>query len=133
MLSRGRVYQQIQHFPPPKKTNQRATDRIPVDCLATMRVNGGSALYLITMLDVSRSGCRICCASKLPEGTLIEVNCHQAVIQGVVRYARTVDQNEFNLGIEAQAASEHAITEEGNIDLTMLFQTEPALVHIGTR
>ncbi len=78
-----------------------------------MRVEGiRGGIYLITVLDVSKSGLRINCSTSLTTGTRVEVRCRGASVPGEIRYARDVGQNEFHLGVEATS----------EMDLTQLFQ-----------
>jgi hypothetical protein len=87
-----------------------------------MRIGGATTdAYLITVLDVSRTGLRVSCSTALPMGTLVEVQCRGAAVLGEVRYARNTGRDEFHLGVEAKDATGIARQEDGKIDLTVLF------------
>jgi PilZ domain len=100
----------------------RAT-RYPVVEPGILRISGavGDA-YLITVLDVSKSGMRVSCSTALPVETQVEVQCRGSGVTGEVRYARNVGRDEFHLGIEVKNATAGARNEEGELDVTRLFQ-----------
>jgi hypothetical protein len=82
-------------------------------------VRGG--VYLITVLNVSKTGLQINCPTALAAGTRVEIRCRGTAILGEVRYARDVGTHEFHLGILADSAA-GATPETGGLDLTLLFR-----------
>jgi hypothetical protein len=89
-----------------------------------MRIQGKpDHVYVVTVLDVSKSGLRVSCASALPVATQVEVKCRGAGVTGEIRYCRDVKPAEFNLGIKAYEASSGAGPQAaGRVDLTLLFK-----------
>ena len=88
-----------------------------------MRIRGKpDQVYVVTVLDVSKSGLRVSCTSALPAATQVEVKCHGAGVRGEVRYCRDVKKNEFHLGIKADGASSGAGPQDHKLDLTLLFK-----------
>jgi hypothetical protein len=83
-----------------------------------MRILGppGGA-FVVTVLDISKSGFRVRCSRTLPEGTLVAVTCRRTEIAGEIRYARGMGPGVAHLGIQANSVS--GMT--GDIDLTLLF------------
>ena len=85
------------------------------------RVRGG--LYLITVLDLSKSGLRVNSPRAVPRETRVEVRCLGRTVSGVVRFAREVGPREFHLGIEAdRAEADGTVWSAGTLDLTALFR-----------
>jgi hypothetical protein len=103
-----------------RRKHERLAAEIPA-VLRLVETRGG--IYVVTVLDVSKSGLRISCPSALPEGTKVEIKCRGIAILGIVRYAREVHE-EFHLGIEAETASAPKITQGSELDLTLLFLAE---------
>jgi hypothetical protein len=87
--------------------------------------------YLVTVLDVSRSGLRVRCTNGFPIGTEVTVSCRGADIFGTVRYSRIAFGDvEFNVGIQASRVA----TKEGDaneIDLTGIFRADTHLLSRG--
>jgi hypothetical protein len=83
-----------------------------------MRILGppGGA-FVVTVLDISKSGFRVRCSRELPEGTLIAVTCRRTEIIGEVRYSRGMGAGDVHMGIQASSVSKMT----GEIDLTLLF------------
>jgi hypothetical protein len=76
-------------------------------------VRGG--IYLITVLDVSKSGLQVSCSAAFATGTRVEVRCRGVRVAGEVRYSREVLPQEIHLGIAADASEE--------MDLAQLFRS----------
>ncbi len=97
--------------------------RFPLIQPGVMHIEGrpGDA-YVVTVLDVSKSGLRVSCSSALPIDTRVEVKCRGAAVLGDVRYSRNVGRDEFHLGIKAHDISAGARPEDGQLDLTVLFR-----------
>lgn len=88
-----------------------------------MRIQGKpDHVFVVTVLDISKSGLRVSCASALPADTQVEVKCRGAGVRGEIRYCRDVKKNEFHLGIKADGASSGAGPQNGKVDLTLLFK-----------
>lgn len=88
-----------------------------VNVAGVLRVQGiGTNVYVITVLDVSRSGLRVSCPITVPAGSRVEVTACDTDISGEVRYVRDVGTREFWLGIRADKGA-----GEG-IDLTSFLQ-----------
>jgi hypothetical protein len=86
---------------PSPKWQTRKHDRFSINVPGILRVpqiRGG--VYLITVLDVSKTGLRLSCPSPLPIDTQVEINFLRSRVFGVTKYARPVDGG-FNIGIEA--------------------------------
>ena len=85
------------------------------------KVHGG--LYLITVLDLSKSGLRVNSPKAVARETRVEVQCLGRRVSGVVRYTREVGPREFHVGIEAdRAESNGTVWSAGTLDLTDLFR-----------
>jgi hypothetical protein len=103
--------------------DKRLDRRFPVEEAAVMRVEGKTgAVYVVTVLDVSRSGLRISCPISLPLETRVNLKCHGAEISGEVRYARNVGYYGFHLGIKANLVTHGEQIEPSDFDLTTLFR-----------
>jgi hypothetical protein len=72
------------------------------------------------ILDVSRSGLRVRCPRRIEPGSQVEVICLRAIIQGEIRYCREVSEDEFYLGLQADAATSRVSGQAGELDLTAL-------------
>lgn len=93
----------------------RADRRYMVNVAGVLRVEGlAMGVYVVTVLDVSKSGLRVSCPISVPAGTRVEVTCCDTNIIGEVRYAREVGANEFWLGIRADKGT--------GVDLTSFLQ-----------
>lgn len=79
-------------------------------------------VYVVTILDVSKSGLCISSSMALSSGTPVDILCRGVRIIGTVRYARNVGKDEFHLGVQAADDSTGPRTEEGELDLTLLFK-----------
>jgi hypothetical protein len=97
--------------------------RRPIVEPAVMRIadSRGDA-YVVTILDVSKSGLRISSSTALPAGTRVELRCRGTAILGETRYARNVGGGEFHLGIQVTDAPGAARSEQGELDLWRLFE-----------
>lgn len=74
---------------------------------ALLRAEGGPGrIYLVTILDVSRSGLRVSCPAGLPSGTVVHVRYENLEIPGDVRYSREVEAGAFHLGIQVAPGRE---------------------------
>jgi hypothetical protein len=103
--------------------DQRLDRRFPVEEAAVMRVEGqAGGVYVVTVLDVSKSGMRVSCPISLPLETPVTVRCHGAEISGNVRYARNIGFYGFHLGIKANVVSRGGQIENADFDLTELFR-----------
>jgi|HubBroStandDraft_1064217.scaffolds.fasta_scaffold910145_1 hypothetical protein len=100
------------------RTNERFAAKVP----AVLQIPAAhGATYLVTVLDVSKTGLRVCCPTAISVGTRIEVKVLGATVKGTVRYVREVD-HEFNAGIEADVVEKQVRgAQNGEIDLTSLF------------
>lgn len=85
-----------------------------------MRVEGRSGPFLVTILDVSKSGLRLSSPVLFPVGSKVTVTCRGAAITGEVRFTFAL-AGEIHIGIVAGSASAAAIDENGEMDLTRLF------------
>jgi hypothetical protein len=86
-----------------------------------LRIAGvAGGIYMITVLDVSKSGLRIQCPRALDPGTQVEVKCRDFSVFGEIRYSRGIAADEFYLGIEATAVRT-AKGPQSEIDLLLLF------------
>jgi PilZ domain len=96
----------------------RRHTRYELEVPGFMRILGppGGA-FVVTVLDISKSGFRVRSSRPLPEGTSVAVTCRRKEITGEVRYARTMGTGEVHLGIQATGVS--GMT--GELDLTLLF------------
>lgn len=102
---------------------KRRDERHPVIEPGLLRVEGSPPNgYVVMVLDVSKTGLRVSCSSALPTDTRVEVKARGAGIRGEVRYARNVGPAEYHLGIKVDDASNGARSEDGELDLTLLFQ-----------
>ena len=100
------------HSPRLPSIDLRADRRYAVDVGGVLRIEGVPAsVYVVTVLDVSKSGLRARCPISIPVGTGVTVTCCDAKISGEVRYVREQELDEFTVGIEATAT--------GGIDLTL--------------
>lgn len=101
---------------------QRRHDRYQVEIPGVLRVQetrGG--IYMVTVLDISKSGLRLCCPKLVPPGNRVEVKCQNTKVLGTVKYAREVGY-EWNLGIEADAvANESGGLAGAQVDLISMF------------
>lgn len=94
------------------KIDLRADRRYTVDIGGVLRIEGGPAsVYVVTVLDVSKSGLRVSCPVSIPVGTHVAVACCNTSIFGEIRYAREVAVDEFTIGIKALGS--------GGVDLTL--------------
>lgn len=109
--------------PPAQVLEQRRHDRHALQLPGILRIEAmRGGVYVITVLDVSKSGLRINCPTTVPNGSRVEVKCQGAKITGRVKYAREVGGQEFHLGVEADGANEAAMLPDGELDLTLLFR-----------
>jgi hypothetical protein len=104
---------------------QRRHERYVVHTPGVLRLVGiRGGVYVITVLDVSKSGLCINCPMGVPQGTRVEVKCHGTMVSGTVRYAREVG-SEFHVGIEADLAEAPAGTPPiSELDLTPLLRND---------
>jgi hypothetical protein len=103
--------------------DQRREVRYQVQEPCTLRVTGErGAVYVITILDVSKAGLRLSGSIALAPGAHVEVLCRGVKISGYVRYSRNTGREEFHMGIRAEDDSPGPRTEEGELDLTLLFK-----------
>jgi hypothetical protein len=80
----------------------RADRRFTVEVGGVLHVEGStSAVYVVTVRDISKSGLRISCPVPLRDGIRIEVDCCHTRVAGEVRYCREVFADEFHVGIKA--------------------------------
>lgn len=107
---------------PPPKPDQRRQDRVAVQIPGILRLpetRGGT--YLITIIDVSKKGLRVCCPQALASEARVEVKFNGSTVFGVAKYART-NGNGFHVGIEADKVETAASRPEGaELDLLELF------------
>ncbi len=88
-----------------------------------MRITGErGGVYVVTILDVSKTGMRISGSVALKSDTHVEIMCRGERISGTVRYARNVGREEFHLGFRADDDSTGPKSAEGDLDLTLLFR-----------
>jgi hypothetical protein len=103
--------------------DQRKDVRYQVQEPCTLRETGTrGGVYVVTILDVSKTGLRISASMALASGTPVDVLCRGVRITGAVRYARNVGRDEFHLGVKVDDDSAGPRTEEGELDLTLLFK-----------
>lgn len=90
---------------------QRRHDRYQVEIPGILRIQEMSGgIYMVTVLDISKSGLRLSCPVPVPSGTRVEVKCQSVKVLGRVKYARE-DGHGFNLGIEADLVE----TQKGTV------------------
>lgn len=79
----------------------RLDERFEVRIPATLRVSDGiGPLYMIEIVDVSRSGLRLRSERGVPPGTRVEINCRGQSISGEVRYCRHVGLEEYYMCLQ---------------------------------
>jgi hypothetical protein len=102
---------------------RRKEPRNPTDAAGILRLEDHpEGVFMVTILDVSKSGLRVRCPTGREPGTRVEINCGTARIAGTVRYTREVEPNEFNMGINADRVSrDDFLGAAEEIDLTLLF------------
>ena len=119
---------QIQDFFPAPAADsvqpKRKEPRSPVSAAASLRIEGGSHLQSVTVLDVSRSGLRVRSGTAVNTGSRVEVLYGNVTVLGEVRYARELAPDEFNIGVSADCMAGGDQVRNGDLDLTMLFQME---------
>lgn len=118
----------MNQWPPATVVSQalgkRRHDRYFVEMPGLLRLEGTRGVYLITVLDLSKSGLRVRSVRSFPAGSRAEVVCQDKKVFGTVRYAREVG-HEFNVGIEADRVEAPGGTRvSGDLDLTALFPIE---------
>ena len=105
-----------------KNLQQRKHERFVVKAPAILRLpmtQGGT--YLITVIEVSKTGLRISCPIALESGARVEVKVLGSTVLGTARYAREVER-EFYVGIEADTVEPRIEGAQGDdFDLTQLF------------
>jgi hypothetical protein len=102
---------------------KRSDQRFPIEEAAVLRVEGvPGAVYVVTVLDVSRFGLRLSSPVAMPLGTRVKVTCHGADIAGEIRYARDVERDGYYLGVRADQVSRAGHIQDGEIDLTQVFR-----------
>jgi hypothetical protein len=86
---------------------QRSEVRYRVEQPAMMRVLGAHVdVFLVTILDASRSGLRVSCPKGFAVGTQVEVSFAALKLPGQVRYVRLVEAGTSHLGIQVAAGRE---------------------------
>jgi len=104
----------LQGRPARSNIDLRADRRYTVDVGGVLQVEGvPTAVYVVTVMDVSKLGLRVSCPVSIPVGTRVEVGCCDTTIFGQVRYASEVGPNDFYLGIRADKNG------DGGLDLTL--------------
>ena len=106
---------------PRRDTRQEA--RYPVNVPGSLRAERSALVHEIAVLDVSKSGLRIRCREAIPQGAIVEVECSGATIAGEVRYVRTLDEGQCNMGIQAHYMKANG-TPNSAFDLTLVFYPE---------
>lgn len=103
-----------------QRTQNRVAVRIPA-ILRLPEVRGG--IFLVTVLDLSKTGLRITCPRALPSGSRLELKFNDVTVFGVARYSRAVEE-EFQAGIEADGVKQSTGEfQSSDLDLTLLFGT----------
>jgi hypothetical protein len=101
--------------------DQRKDPRYQFDESAQLSVEGlPNTLVVVRVLDISKAGLRARVSVAFPVGTRVEVLCRSIRILGQVRYLRNLDEDGFNLGIQADSASDGAEIANADMDLTSL-------------
>jgi hypothetical protein len=96
--------------------------RFEMEMAGLLRITGvAGGIYMITVLDVSKSGLRIQCSRALDHGTRVEIQCHDFSIFGEIRYSRGMAADEFHVGIEATGVRTAEGPLSGEVDLLPLF------------
>lgn len=84
----------------------RVDRRYTVNLGGVLQIEGVPAsVYVVTVLDVSKSGLRVSCPISVPVGSRVSVACWNTNISGEVRYTREVALDEFHIGIKAAGSS----------------------------
>jgi len=97
---------------PAASIDLRADRRFSVEVAGVLKLTDvKSAVYVITVLDISKSGLRVCCPVAIATGASVQVTCCDTVIAGEVRYCRQEGAEEFYVGIKADRGA------AGEIDL----------------
>jgi PilZ domain-containing protein len=100
---------------------QRRHTRDRVEAPAIMHIEGSPVAFLVTVLDVSKSGLRVSCSTAASAGKKVTVNFRGAIVSGEARYCRGISANDFNIGIEAASGSADLVSESGELDVTLMF------------
>jgi hypothetical protein len=100
---------------------QRKHTRDKVEAPAIMHIEGSPVAFLVTVLDVSKSGLRVSCSTAASAGKKVTVNFRGAIVSGEARYCRGISANDFNIGIEAASGSAELVSESGELDVTLMF------------
>jgi hypothetical protein len=80
----------------------RADRRFHVEVAGLLQYGGiPGAIYVITVLDISRFGMRTQSPVPLSAGLRVEVSACGSTISGTVRYCTPTDDCEFHIGIQA--------------------------------
>jgi hypothetical protein len=87
-----------------------------------MRVEARTGPFLVTILDVSKSGLRLSSSTVLRPGDRVTVSYSGAVVTGEIRHIRYVRRDEYQIGVEADKVSGNGVSEGADMDLTRLFQ-----------
>jgi hypothetical protein len=108
---------------PERALENRRHDRYQVQAAGILRVEGAAGnVFLVTLLDVSKEGFRSSCSKAFPTGTMVELDCRGVKIKGEIRYATSFGVDQYYLGVAAKSASGGAISQAGELDLTLLFR-----------
>jgi hypothetical protein len=105
-----------------ESTDQRRQARNKAEVPAIMQIEGSRGTFLVTVLDVSKTGFRVSCSTAASPGKRVTVSCGGATVSGEVRYCRDIGGNDFNLGIAAANGSAHLVSESGELDVTLMFK-----------
>jgi len=104
------------------KIDQRKDSRYEFDELATMSLEGlPSTRLVVRVLDISRVGLRIRASLTFTVGSRVEVVLRGVKVFGQIKYSRNLGEEGFNLGIQADRASDGAEVPKVEMDLTVLF------------
>lgn len=80
----------------------RADRRFHIEVAGLLQYEGmPGAIYVITVLDISRFGLRVHCPVPLSPGLRVEVSACGSRISSTVRYCTPSDDYEFYIGIKA--------------------------------
>ncbi len=123
-----------QHLP--SNIDLRADRRYTVEVGGVLQVaDVPAAVYVVTVLDVSKTGLRVRCPICVPVGARVAVECCSTSIPGEVRYAREDAVDEFTLGIRATSGLRSYVVPfaDSAVSLTGAVRAYPTCGQQGSR
>ena len=104
--------------------SRRRHERYKFEKPGLLRIEGvRGGMFVVTVLDISKSGLRLNSPKSVEVGTRVEVHCLSKKILGRVRYVREVGGFDHHIGVEAEAVEAGGmVSPTGELDLTSLFE-----------